>query len=101
VFNAAPHARGGVAAGAGSQVVVGAAGCGVSARSGGGFVLDNGLVRVAVDEQGLVVSVYDIAAGRESLAPGQAGNLLQLHPTSRTCGTPGMSTSSTGTPSPT
>ncbi|MDX6354420.1 MAG: alpha-mannosidase, partial [Streptomyces sp.] len=45
-----------------------------------GFVLGNGLVTVVVDRRGLVTSVYDHRAGREAIAPGAAGNLLQLHP---------------------
>ncbi|MEV0840794.1 glycoside hydrolase family 38 C-terminal domain-containing protein [Actinocatenispora sera] len=45
-----------------------------------GLVLDNGLLRVTLDERGLVTSVYDHAHGREVLAPGSYGNLLQLHP---------------------
>ncbi|WP_446046419.1 glycoside hydrolase family 38 C-terminal domain-containing protein, partial [Streptomyces olivaceus] len=49
-------------------------------RPGGGHVLDNGLLRVEIDARGLVVSAYDIAADRETVAPGGAGNLLQLHP---------------------
>ncbi|MBY8883338.1 alpha-mannosidase [Streptomyces sp. PTM05] len=80
VFNAAPHARGGVpAAGAAPRPVVQGATT-VSDRVGGGYVLDNGLLRVEVDARGLVVSAYDVAAGRETIAPGRAGNLLQLHP---------------------
>ncbi|WP_405622637.1 alpha-mannosidase [Streptomyces sp. NBC_00076] len=79
VFNAAPHARGGVPA------------LGAALRTeerdtpvppvadGDGFVLDNGLVRVTVDRQGLVTSAYDLTADREALAPGTAANLLQLH----------------------
>ncbi|MER5882934.1 glycoside hydrolase family 38 C-terminal domain-containing protein [Streptomyces sp. NPDC001941] len=47
---------------------------------GGGFVLDNGVLRVVVDADGLLSSVYDTAARREALAPGGRGNLLQLHP---------------------
>ncbi|WP_433170176.1 alpha-mannosidase [Actinoallomurus sp. CA-150999] len=47
--------------------------------AGGGHVLDNGLIRVAIDEDGLLASVYDLTAGREVLAPGAHGNLLQLH----------------------
>ncbi len=45
-----------------------------------GTVLDNGLLRVEVDRDGLLVSVVDLRAGREVLAPGERGNLLQLHP---------------------
>jgi alpha-mannosidase len=41
--------------------------------------LDNGLVRVELDDAGLFTSVLDLAAGREVLAPGCRGNLLQLH----------------------
>lgn len=42
-------------------------------------VLDNGVLRVAIDERGLITSVYDVAASREVIAPGSAANLLQLH----------------------
>ncbi|WP_392673446.1 alpha-mannosidase [Streptomyces sp. LN785] len=45
-----------------------------------GFVLDNGLLRVAVDRDGLISAVRDLVAGREVLAPGHRANLLQLHP---------------------
>ena len=44
-----------------------------------GIVLDNGLLRVVVDGDGLVASVYDRVAGREALAPGARANVLQLH----------------------
>ncbi|MGJ5894790.1 alpha-mannosidase [Streptomyces sp. V2] len=84
VFNAAPHARGGVAA------------FGAVPREGlpetpvkphlkevesdnQTFVLDNGIVRVTIDSRGLVTSAYDLEADREALAPGAVGNLLQLH----------------------
>lgn len=79
VFNAAPHVRGGVAAfGAGPRaeaVDVPVA----PVPDGDGYVLDNGLVRVVVDARGLITSAYDHSAGREALAPGAVGNLLQLH----------------------
>ncbi|KUJ69045.1 alpha-mannosidase [Streptomyces albus subsp. albus] len=79
VFNAAPHERGGVpGGGAGPAAPRGTAAA--VPRDGGGFVLDNGLLRVAVDARGLLVSVYDLAADREAIAPGKAANLLQLHP---------------------
>ncbi|MEU4877999.1 glycoside hydrolase family 38 C-terminal domain-containing protein [Streptomyces sp. NPDC021608] len=42
-----------------------------------GRVLDNGLVRVEVAEDGTLSSVYDLRAEREVLA--DAGNLLRLH----------------------
>ncbi|WP_137990862.1 alpha-mannosidase [Streptomyces vilmorinianum] len=80
VFNAAPHARAGVPAGGAKAAVGAAGGCTVEARPGGGFVLANGLLRVTVDGRGLVVSVVDLAGGRETVAPGAAANLLQIHP---------------------
>ncbi|GHB32899.1 hypothetical protein GCM10010377_24200 [Streptomyces viridiviolaceus] len=49
-------------------------------RPGGGHLLDNGLLRVEIDARGLVVSAYDVEADRETVAPGAAANLLQLHP---------------------
>ncbi|GAA5001526.1 alpha-mannosidase [Actinopolymorpha pittospori] len=53
----------------------------VSARAeGDGFLLSNGLVSVRIDAAGLVRSVYDHGARREAIAPGAAGNLLQIHP---------------------
>ncbi|MDQ4006920.1 MAG: glycosyl hydrolase-related protein, partial [Actinomycetota bacterium] len=45
-----------------------------------GTVLDNGLLRVEVDGDGLLASVYDHRFDREVLAPGQRGNLVQVHP---------------------
>lgn len=33
-----------------------------------------------IDGRGLIVSAYDLEAGRESVAPGAAANLLQIHP---------------------
>jgi alpha-mannosidase len=45
----------------------------------GDRLLDNGLVRVAFDDDGLFTSVRDLVAEREVLAPGTRGNLLQLH----------------------
>ncbi|MFF9838288.1 alpha-mannosidase [Streptomyces sp. NPDC013740] len=83
VFNSAPHARGGVPAGGArrADALPEAPGrCTVEPRPGGGFVLGNGLLRVVVDARGLVVSVVDLATGRETIAPGAAANLLQLHP---------------------
>jgi alpha-mannosidase len=43
------------------------------------LVLDNGLLRVTVDDRGLITSLRDLVADREVLAPGAVGNLLQLH----------------------
>ncbi|WP_225826585.1 alpha-mannosidase [Streptomyces naphthomycinicus] len=79
VFNAAPHARYGVPAG-GAAGRATADGTALAPREDGGFTLDNGLLRITVDARGLVVSAYDPAADRETVAPGTAANLLQLHP---------------------
>ncbi|WP_405717742.1 alpha-mannosidase [Streptomyces sp. NBC_00046] len=48
--------------------------------AGEGLVLDNGLLRVVVDGDGLIAAVRDLGAGRDILAPGHRANLLQLHP---------------------
>ncbi|MFJ3230754.1 alpha-mannosidase [Streptomyces sp. NPDC086787] len=78
-FNAAPHTRSGIpAGGAGTPVAEGETT--LSPRADGGHVLDNGLLRIGIDSRGLVVSVYDVDADRETIAPGRAANLLQLHP---------------------
>ncbi|MFC9687888.1 alpha-mannosidase [Kribbella sp. NPDC056951] len=74
VFNGAPHTRNGVA-GLGSAVAA-PAGTAVSVADG---VLDNGVIRVTIDERGLITSLYDVEADREVIAPGAVGNLLQLH----------------------
>jgi alpha-mannosidase len=41
--------------------------------------LDNGLLRVEWDGDGLLTSVRDLVAGRQVLAAGERGNLFQLH----------------------
>ncbi|HEX4788804.1 MAG TPA: glycoside hydrolase family 38 C-terminal domain-containing protein [Actinospica sp.] len=48
--------------------------------AGGGYVLANGLIEGRLDADGLLRSVRDLATGRDAIAPGGAGNLLQLHP---------------------
>ncbi|MDN3937635.1 glycoside hydrolase family 38 C-terminal domain-containing protein [Arthrobacter sp. YD4] len=78
LLNAAPHARAGVPAlGAAEPQTAGAAVNATAADSG--FVLDNGIIRAVVDANGLLVSLRDHASGREAIAPGTAGNLLELH----------------------
>jgi alpha-mannosidase len=79
VFNAAPHERAGVGAGA-AAVPARTGHTRLAPRESGGFVLDNGLLRIVIDPRGLVVSAYDITADRETVAPGTAANLLQVHP---------------------
>ncbi|MGW7328988.1 alpha-mannosidase [Streptomyces sp. NPDC054840] len=80
VFNCAPHARRGVpAGGAGRPAAVGEP-VTVEERHGGGHILANGRLLVEIDGRGLIVSVYDLEARREAVAPGAAANLLQIHP---------------------
>ena len=80
VFNPAPFERDGIPAMSAGRP--GATASPVEARHlpGGGYLLDNKLLRVIVDERGLVTSVLDLLAGREAVAPGTSANLLQLHP---------------------
>jgi alpha-mannosidase len=80
VFNGAPHSRAGVPARGATRAPASPAPATRSAVDGGGFVLDNGLVRATVDARGLLVSVVDLATGRDAIAPGSPANLLQLHP---------------------
>lgn len=75
--NAAPHARHGVPAlGASAPASPGL----VSPQPDrGGWVLDNGVIRVVVDSRGLIISAVDLATGRDAVAPASAAGLLQLH----------------------
>lgn len=78
LLNAAPHSRDGVPALAAAEPLV--AGQPVkAAESDGGYVLDNGIIRAVLDANGLITSLSDYASGREAIAPGQSGNLLELH----------------------
>ena len=45
----------------------------------GGFELENGLVSISITSNGLISSAIDLSTGRDVIAPGQFGNLLQLH----------------------
>ncbi|TQM58253.1 glycoside hydrolase family 38 N-terminal domain-containing protein [Humibacillus xanthopallidus] len=83
VFNATPHAASGAPA-LGAVSSGGAAHAApVVVESGGDrdeIVLDNGIIRVVVDGDGLLASIVDLRAdGREVLPPGARGALLQLH----------------------
>ncbi|GAA1976326.1 alpha-mannosidase [Kitasatospora viridis] len=80
VFNSAPHHRCGVPAGGAAPAAAPTGDCTLRPRAGGGFVLANALLRVEVDGRGLLVSVHDLVGQRETIAPGAAANLLQLHP---------------------
>ncbi|MFE7065444.1 alpha-mannosidase [Microbacterium sp. NPDC057658] len=44
-----------------------------------GWRLENELVSVLVSAEGLIVSAVDKATGRETVAPGKAANLFQVH----------------------
>jgi alpha-mannosidase len=77
LLNAAPHARAGVPALGAAEAAV-PEGVVLARSTAGGIELDNGLLRVVVDERGHLASVVD-AAGRDAIAPGQVGNRLQLH----------------------
>ncbi|MFF1409066.1 alpha-mannosidase [Streptomyces sp. NPDC058289] len=80
VFNCAPHARRGVPAGGAGLPAAAEQPVTAEERHGGGHVLANGRLLVEIDGRGLIVSAYDLEAGRESVAPGTAANLLQIHP---------------------
>ncbi|UNX56277.1 glycosyl hydrolase-related protein [Georgenia sp. TF02-10] len=80
-FNAAPHVRDGVPALAAAPAAPPGGEDPVRVTTdGAGTVLDNGLLRVRVGPDGTLTSVRDLVADREVLAPGAAGNVLQLHP---------------------
>jgi alpha-mannosidase len=80
-FNATPHAWAGVPPlGAAPDPPPGGPPARVDGPDEqGAFVLDNGLVRATVDRAGLVTALEDLRHGRQALAPGSPGNLLQLH----------------------
>ena len=78
LLNAAPHARNGVPALGVAEPA--APGEPVQATAAdGGYVLDNGVIRAVVDSDGLLASLTDHATGRDAIAPGTRGNLLELH----------------------
>jgi alpha-mannosidase len=83
LLNASPHARHGVPALAAAAPVVSkdaATRDEVAATPlEGGFVLDNGVIRAVLDDNGLLTSLQDHGTGREAIAPGQFGNHLELH----------------------
>ncbi|MBW8732030.1 MAG: alpha-mannosidase [Terrabacter sp.] len=79
--NAAPFERARVPAGGVTPHEAHGPGAYAVSLSGreGGWVLDNGVVAVTVSAQGLVTSAVDLVTGRDAIAPGHQGNLLQLH----------------------
>ncbi len=46
----------------------------------GGWVLDNGVVRVTVTADGHVSHAVDLGTGRDAVAPGRLAGVLRLHP---------------------
>ncbi|WBB57663.1 glycosyl hydrolase-related protein [Streptomyces sp. WMMC500] len=79
VFNATPHGRAGVPA-LGARPAEPPGSVSAEEADDGSYVLDNGLLRVVIDGNGLITSARDAATGREAIAPGGYGNLLQVHP---------------------
>ncbi|MBT0566399.1 glycoside hydrolase family 38 C-terminal domain-containing protein [Williamsia sp. CHRR-6] len=77
--NAAAHPRDGVAAGAIGIAAPHPEGTTTVTEHGDDLVIDNGALRLVVDRRGLITSWFDIGAAREVIAPGQVGNLLQVH----------------------
>ncbi|MBT2497251.1 alpha-mannosidase [Microbacterium sp. ISL-59] len=78
VANAGPYAREGVAA-MGIAATRGTGGPAAVSRTTSGFVLENAHLRVTIDSAGLVTSLVVRATGRDAIAVGERGNLLQLH----------------------
>ncbi|WP_226758608.1 alpha-mannosidase [Arthrobacter sp. SO3] len=78
LLNAAPHERTGVAALAAAPPVLPGQPVLVT-EAAGSFVLDNGIIRAVINADGLLESLTDHASGRDAIAPGQFGNLLELH----------------------
>jgi len=79
-FNAGPFARDGVPGLAAATPPPDSEGAEVTADSAaGGFTLDNGVLRLRLDDRGLLTSLIDLQTGREVLPPGAVGNLLQVH----------------------
>ncbi|RMB57820.1 alpha-mannosidase [Tessaracoccus antarcticus] len=47
-------------------------------QEGGDYIIDNGLLRVVLDENGLITSLIDLSNHRETVPPGQKSGLLQM-----------------------
>jgi alpha-mannosidase len=75
-FNASPFAVSGVPALSAARAAAARA-VGVE-RRGGSFVLENDRVRAVIDERGLLVSLVDVATGRDAIVEGAPANVLQL-----------------------
>ncbi|MGJ7906772.1 alpha-mannosidase [Actinopolyspora sp. H202] len=79
VFNGAPHERAGVPSGGAAPSVEPAAFVKLS-ETDDGFVLRDESLRVTIDRRGTVTSLRDLAADREVVPAGSAGNVLRAHP---------------------
>ncbi|GAB3269854.1 glycoside hydrolase family 38 C-terminal domain-containing protein [Sinomonas notoginsengisoli] len=79
LLNAAPHARGGVPALGGGAVVRPGSAARVLPGRAGGWILENGTMTAEIDSDGLLVGLVDAVTGRNAIAPGARGNLLELH----------------------
>src|SRR5690606_9504411 len=79
VANAGPYEQCGVAAMSISGVTPVSESPATVIRTRRGFELRNEHLSVQLDEAGLVSSLVVRVTGREAIAPGQKGNLLQLH----------------------
>ena len=79
VFNSTPHVRQGIPSLGAAQEVTAVGDDVVVDESDGRIVLANGITRLVIDDRGLVVSLVDLAGGREVIPAGMAGNLLQVH----------------------
>lgn len=76
VANAAPHGRAGAPA---LSIAPATPAADVAPRvEGEGFVLDNGIVRAAIDGRGLIVSLVDLASGREVVPAGRTAGLFEV-----------------------
>ena len=78
LLNAAPHPRLGVPALAIAAPARSGPAVTITAADGG-YILDNGIIRAVITGEGLLSSLTDYASGRDAIAPGQYGNLLELH----------------------
>ncbi len=78
-FNGAAFTRNSLSFGQAKALVASSADSVQATAASGGYVLDNGIVRIQVSDQGLITSAVDLATGREAIASGQEANLLQLH----------------------
>ncbi|GAA1724576.1 alpha-mannosidase [Microbacterium paludicola] len=78
VFNASPYDQRGLIP-LGASVPRRDADAVTVEESGGGYILDNGRVRVTITAEGLITSAIDHRTGREAIPAGTEANLLQLH----------------------